>query len=83
MRERGLKANWEKHQNTEALVAPYAGAWIERLDSLDYRVNDLSLPMRERGLKENGGVVPADLAGVAPYAGAWIERSCHAPLRQC
>ena len=55
-------------------VAPFAGAWIEILET-DFAkpLQQMSLPSRERGLKfcRYHILMPAIL--VAPFAGAWIE----------
>ena len=55
-----------------AVVAPYAGAWIEIWTSFVVPSVKWSLPTRERGLKY---VCPLqlDIVQRAPYAGAWIE----------
>ena len=54
-------------------VAPLVGAWIEILESIEAKIDDLSLPSWERGLKlttKNGDDYKYT---VAPLVGAWIE----------
>ena len=56
-----------------AVVAPFAGAWIETTDLQLLTYAYQSLPSRERGLKLM--IDQFRLCGdiVAPFAGAWIE----------
>ena len=50
-RERGLKSKCNRKDYGRADVAPFAGAWIEMLVSIDDHDVYRSLPSRERGLK--------------------------------
>ena len=56
-----------------ALVAPFAGAWIEIATLTAVSGAWRSLPSRERGLKYLTGQSAALCHTVAPFAGAWIE----------
>ena len=56
-------------------VAPFAGAWIEIVNTICITGFLVSLPSRERGLKCLVEPYEAGVNDVAPFAGAWIEIS--------
>ena len=73
-RERGLKFQKALKGDIRAIVAPFAGAWIEIVNCpCPASSSCTSLPSRERGLKCLVISLIFWLYGVAPFAGAWIE----------